>query len=52
MKALTADARAQTSGRLWQGLEWVPVAGANLRAVREGRIQLVVATPPVCSKCR
>lgn len=35
MKALTADARTQTSGRLWQGLEWVPVAGANLRAVRQ-----------------
>ncbi len=40
MKALTADARAQTSGRLWQGLEWVPVAGANLRAVREASATL------------
>ncbi|MFS2280416.1 DUF4012 domain-containing protein [Microbacterium sp. OR21] len=31
---LTADAREQTSGDLWKGLEWVPVAGANLHAVR------------------
>lgn len=31
---LTADAREQTSGDLWKGLEWVPVAGPNLQAVR------------------
>lgn len=30
----TAEARAETSGRVWRALEWVPVAGANLRAVR------------------
>ncbi|WP_346922954.1 DUF4012 domain-containing protein [Glutamicibacter creatinolyticus] len=31
---LTADAREQTSGDLWKSLEWVPVAGPNLQAVR------------------
>ncbi|MET0910940.1 MAG: DUF4012 domain-containing protein [Ilumatobacteraceae bacterium] len=32
--ALTASARAQTSGRLWQAFEWVPFVGQNLHAVR------------------
>lgn len=30
----TAQAHAASSGRLWRGLEWVPVAGPNLQAVR------------------
>ena len=30
----TADARAQTDGDLWRSLEWIPVAGPNLHAVR------------------
>ncbi|WP_166790518.1 DUF4012 domain-containing protein [Cryobacterium tagatosivorans] len=30
----TAQAHAASSGRLWRGLEWVPVAGPNLEAVR------------------
>lgn len=34
LSKLTADAREQTSGDLWKGLEWVPVAGPNLQAVR------------------
>lgn len=35
MKRLTAQAREDTTGQLWTSLEWVPVAGANLSAVRE-----------------
>lgn len=31
---LTADAREQTDDDVWKGLEWVPVAGPNLYAVR------------------
>lgn len=31
---LTADAKKQTSGDLWKSIEWVPVAGPNLHAVR------------------
>lgn len=31
---LTADARKQTDDGTWKGLEWVPVAGPNLHAVR------------------
>lgn len=31
---LTADAEKKTSGTLWKNLEWVPVAGPNLTAVR------------------
>ncbi|MEJ6554693.1 DUF4012 domain-containing protein [Microbacterium esteraromaticum] len=34
LATLTADAREQTSGDLWKGVEWVPVAGPNLQAVR------------------
>lgn len=30
----TAKASATTNGRLWRALEWVPVAGPNLEAVR------------------
>ena len=30
----TARAKAATSGRLWRGVEWVPLAGPNLEAVR------------------
>lgn len=31
---LTADAKKQTGGDLWKSIEWVPVAGPNLHAVR------------------
>ncbi|WP_087132310.1 DUF4012 domain-containing protein [Microbacterium esteraromaticum] len=31
---LTADAKKQTDDGMWKGLEWVPVAGPNLYAVR------------------
>lgn len=31
---LTADARKQTDDGMWKSLEWVPVAGPNLHAVR------------------
>ena len=34
LASLTAKARAQTNGRLWKSIEWVPVAGPNLYAVR------------------
>ncbi|MEV7631642.1 DUF4012 domain-containing protein [Microbacterium sp. NPDC089318] len=34
LATLTADAKKQTSGGLWKSIEWVPVAGPNLRAVR------------------
>ncbi|MBY6060317.1 DUF4012 domain-containing protein [Microbacterium esteraromaticum] len=30
----TADARAQTDDGLWKSMEWVPVVGPNLQAVR------------------
>lgn len=32
--AYAAEARTQTNGRLWRAVEWVPVAGPNLHAVR------------------
>lgn len=31
---LTADAKKQTNDAMWKSLEWVPVAGPNLHAVR------------------
>ena len=34
LDGLTADAKKQTSGDLWRSIEWVPVAGPNLHAVR------------------
>ncbi|WP_180969070.1 DUF4012 domain-containing protein [Microbacterium aurantiacum] len=34
LAGLTADARAQTGGQLWKNLEWLPVVGPNLYAVR------------------
>lgn len=34
LASLTADAREQTDDDLWKSLEWVPVAGPNLHAVR------------------
>lgn len=34
LAALTADARAQTDDGTWKSLEWVPVVGPNLYAVR------------------
>lgn len=34
LTALTADARAQTDDGMWKSLEWMPVVGANLHAVR------------------
>lgn len=34
LAALTADARKQTDDDVWKSLEWVPVAGPNLHAVR------------------
>ncbi|GAA2899881.1 DUF4012 domain-containing protein [Microbacterium esteraromaticum] len=34
ISALTADARKQTDDDIWKSLEWVPVAGPNLYAVR------------------
>ena len=34
LAGLTADAKKQTSGDLWRSIEWVPVAGPNLHAVR------------------
>lgn len=34
LSELTADARARTDDGVWKGLEWVPVAGPNLQAVR------------------
>ncbi|WP_404435834.1 DUF4012 domain-containing protein [Microbacterium aerolatum] len=34
LAALTADAREQTDDGLWKSLEWVPVIGPNLHAVR------------------
>jgi len=34
LAALTAHAKAQTDDDIWKGLEWVPVAGPNLAAVR------------------
>lgn len=32
--SLTKNATAETSGDLWRSLEWVPIAGPNLTAVR------------------
>lgn len=34
LAALTADARKQTDDETWKNLEWVPVVGPNLYAVR------------------
>jgi len=34
LTALTAEARTQTNGRLWKAVEWVPVVGPNMAAVR------------------
>ncbi|GAT72228.1 glutamine synthetase adenylyltransferase [Microbacterium sp. HM58-2] len=34
LAALTADAREQTDDETWKNLEWVPVVGPNLYAVR------------------
>lgn len=34
LAALTADAREQTDDEMWKNLEWVPVVGPNLYAVR------------------
>ncbi|MFY9714086.1 MAG: DUF4012 domain-containing protein [Microbacterium sp.] len=34
LAALTADARDQTDDELWKSLEWVPLIGQNLAAVR------------------
>jgi hypothetical protein len=34
LAALTADARAQTDDRMWKGLEWLPVIGDDLHAIR------------------
>lgn len=34
ISALTAAAATKTSGTLWRSLEWLPVAGPNLTAVR------------------
>lgn len=34
ISALTADAKKQTDDDIWKSLEWVPVAGPNLYAVR------------------
>lgn len=34
LESHTSKAAAATSGMLWRGLEWVPVAGPNLEAVR------------------
>lgn len=34
ISTLTADARTQTDDDIWKSLEWVPVAGPNLYAVR------------------
>lgn len=34
LSSLTADAREQTDDDMWKSLEWVPVAGPNLAAVR------------------
>ncbi len=38
LSALTADAREQTDDGLWKGLEWVPVVGPNLHAVRTAAV--------------
>ena len=34
LSALTADAREQTDDGFWKGIEWIPVIGPNLKAVR------------------
>lgn len=34
LTALTAEARTQTNGRLWRAVEWVPIVGPNMQAVR------------------
>ncbi|MCK3769748.1 DUF4012 domain-containing protein [Microbacterium aerolatum] len=34
LAALTADARSQTDDRLWKSLEWLPVIGDDLHAIR------------------
>ncbi|WP_336645724.1 DUF4012 domain-containing protein [Microbacterium sp. USHLN186] len=34
LAALTADARTQTDDDVWKSIEWLPVAGPNLYAVR------------------
>lgn len=34
LAALTADAREQTDDEMWKNLEWLPVVGPNLYAVR------------------
>src|SRR5690606_36422703 len=34
LASLTADARAQTDDEVWKSIEWTPIAGPNLYAVR------------------
>lgn len=38
LATLTADAREQTDDGLWKGLEWLPVIGPNLHAVRTAAV--------------
>ncbi|MES2866721.1 MAG: DUF4012 domain-containing protein, partial [Actinomycetota bacterium] len=38
LTALTADAREQTDDDLWKSLEWIPVLGQNLAAVRTAAV--------------
>ncbi|WP_417508024.1 DUF4012 domain-containing protein [Microbacterium sp.] len=38
LASLTADAREQTDDEVWKSLEWIPVVGANLHAVRTAAI--------------
>ncbi len=38
LSSLTADARAQTDDGLWKSLEWIPVVGPNLHAVRTAAV--------------